>query len=62
MAKFTTDVIGSCAFGIEANSFKNPDATFRSMGKIIFEVKNLKHLLDNLIIANMPDLGRKLGM
>lgn len=35
-AKYTTDVITSCAFGIQANSFKNPDAEFRTVGKRIF--------------------------
>ena len=34
-AKYTTDVIGSCAFGIEMNSFSDKESEFRQMGKEI---------------------------
>lgn len=37
LAKFSTDVIASCAFGIECNCLKNPNAVFRQWGKRIFE-------------------------
>jgi cytochrome P450 family 6 len=37
MAKFTTDVIASCAFGINSNSLKNPDAEFRRYMRNIFD-------------------------
>jgi len=36
MAKYTTDVIGSCAFGIEINSLSNKENEFRRIGKDIF--------------------------
>lgn len=34
-AKFTTDVIGTCAFGIEVNALTAEDSEFRKMGKAI---------------------------
>lgn len=37
MAKFTTDVIGSCAYGLNMNSLKENDNEFRRMGMKIFD-------------------------
>jgi cytochrome P450 family 6 len=37
LARYSTDIISSCAFGIESNSLKNPDAEFRQWGRKIFE-------------------------
>lgn len=37
LAKYSTDIIASCAFGIECNCLKNPDAEFRKWGRRIFE-------------------------
>lgn len=32
-ARFTTDIIGSIAFGIDANTIENPDVDFRRYGR-----------------------------
>ncbi|XP_046593944.1 uncharacterized protein LOC107216955 [Neodiprion lecontei] len=36
VARYTTDVIATCAYGIEANCLNNPNAEFRKCGKKIF--------------------------
>nr|AAT38514.1 antennae-rich cytochrome P450 [Phyllopertha diversa] len=36
-AKYATDVITSCAFGIEGHSFEKEDAAWRSVGRDMFE-------------------------
>lgn len=35
-ARYTTDIIGSAAFGIDCNSLKDPNAEFRRVGQKIF--------------------------
>lgn len=58
---FTTDVIGSCAFGLECNSFKEEDAEFRRYGKKILETQPAQAI--KIVFAlNFPKLARKLGL
>ena len=43
-AQYTTDVIGSCAFGVEMNSLSDKESEFRRIGRQIFASNLLKIL------------------
>lgn len=43
--KFTVDNIASCAFGIEVNSFKNPDNHFQMVAKDFANIGSFKNVL-----------------
>lgn len=53
LARYATDVIGSCAFGIECNSLQNPDAEFRKYGSMIFQA-DLWNAIKNFLIVAFP--------
>ncbi|KAJ6632804.1 putative cytochrome P450 6a14, partial [Pseudolycoriella hygida] len=61
LARFTTDVIGSCAFGIECNSLKNENSDFRKYGKLIFASPR-NSFLKVLFMSMFRNWSRKLGM
>ncbi|KAI4459285.1 cytochrome p450 [Holotrichia oblita] len=54
---YTTDVIGSCVFGLDCNSFKNPDAEFRKYGKKATEISVIGSLR-LFILFIMPEINR----
>ncbi|KAK1122069.1 hypothetical protein K0M31_009912 [Melipona bicolor] len=54
-AKYTTDVIGSCAFGIEMSSMSDEDSEFRKVGREIFCSS-----LENVIRLKMRVYAKKL--
>jgi cytochrome P450 family 6 len=65
MARFTTDVIASCAFGINSNSLKEPDSEFGRRIRAIFDFDVRKGLavlmaffapyLNNIFRLNVMD-------
>ncbi|XP_055588836.1 probable cytochrome P450 6a13 [Uranotaenia lowii] len=60
-ARFTTDVIGSCAFGLNCDSLENPKAIFREMGRVATEQSaKTKFLRD--FCNTFPRLGIALGI
>lgn len=59
LARFTTDVIGTCAFGIECNSLNDPNAEFRKMGRLVFGEPR-HNTLSIIAINGYKNLARKL--
>lgn len=50
MTKFANDVIASCTFGIEINSFKEPNNEFFSMAKNLTQIKPWDFIRVTLIV------------
>ena len=59
-AKYTTDVIGSCAFGIEINAISDEESEFRRVGRTVFAI-NWKQLLRFRARQMFPRLYNWLG-
>lgn len=57
LASYTTDAIGSCAFGLECNSFKNPHSEFRKYGRKVFE-PSLGHAFKLLVTFAIPAIRK----
>ncbi|XP_031353131.1 probable cytochrome P450 6a13 isoform X1 [Photinus pyralis] len=62
LARFTTDVIGSCAFGLECNSFTNEDAAFRHHGRQIFAPETKIKALIGLFAMITRKWANRLGV
>lgn len=56
-AKFTTDVIGSCAFGINMNALSDEESEFRRVGKEAFSTSSWV-LIKQVFKESMPKLYR----
>lgn len=59
MARLTTDVIGSIAFGIECNCIENPDAEFRKYAKILLDGMST---FSSILVSVFPNLMKFLGV
>ncbi|CAH0549080.1 unnamed protein product [Brassicogethes aeneus] len=63
MGRFTTDIIGCCAFGLDCNTFQDEESPFRLYGKKIASIgENKFEFLMVAISHSFPKLGRALGL
>lgn len=62
-SRFTTDIIGTTAFGIDCNSLEDPNCRFLEMGLKVFHMSTsfTKKCLKQFA-SSYPELGRKLGI
>ncbi|XP_014250631.1 probable cytochrome P450 6a14 isoform X1 [Cimex lectularius] len=61
LGRFSMDVIGSFAFGMDANTLADPECKFRKMGKKTFDF-NFKQFLKFMFITNFPGISKKYGL
>lgn len=60
--KITVDLIASCAFGIEVNSFKNPDNLFQKVAKKIMNFTTFKTTMKLIGFMTVPKLMKMFGI
>lgn len=60
--KFTVDVIASCAFGIEVNSFENPDNEFYKIATRVTNMNSTKQIIKFFGYMASPKLMKMLGI
>ncbi|RZB39007.1 p450 domain containing protein [Asbolus verrucosus] len=56
---FTTDIIGSCAFGLDCKTFKEENSPFRMFRKKLFAASTPR-MLRTLVATNFPKLAKRL--
>ncbi|KAK4877919.1 hypothetical protein RN001_010425 [Aquatica leii] len=61
-SRFTIDVIGSCAFGLECNSFKSTGSEFHQKSKKVFAKPDIIRRIFKITATIFPNLGRALGI
>ncbi|KAJ0170115.1 hypothetical protein K1T71_014043 [Dendrolimus kikuchii] len=60
MARYTTDFIGACGFGVDADSLNNEDSEFRKLGASIFGSYRLKDIFYSFLKDVFPELAKNL--
>ncbi|XP_018577090.1 probable cytochrome P450 6a14 isoform X2 [Anoplophora glabripennis] len=61
LGKFSTDIIGSCAFGLECNSFKDANSPFREHSRRLFK-SSTRQIVVFTFANSFPNIARKLGI
>lgn len=62
LARYTTDVIGNIAFGLNCNCLENPETEFRKHGKTLFRVDEPVAAIKWLVVNSFQTISRKLGL
>lgn len=57
-ARYATDVIASCAFGLKVNSFVEPDNEFYNNGKNLMDFTAFNTFLKMVIVSTMPTIAK----
>lgn len=61
MCRFTLDIIGTCAFGLEFNALSDPESQYRKISKRVFQ-PTFKAIMMNLIRFVSPNLLKSLNI
>lgn len=61
MARYTTEIVARCAFGIESNCFKEDKPTMHELGKLLFEPDFLKGIKIMSFFV-LPNLAKRLHL
>nr|ARA91605.1 cytochrome P450 monooxygenase [Pieris rapae] len=59
MARYTTDFIGACGFGLDADSLQDDDSEFRKLGNKIFQL-GIRNVVTNFLKELFPETFKHL--
>lgn len=60
LVRYTVDIIGTCSFGIECNSMKDPKAEFLRMGQSLFSAPRYPSAVSTMV-SSFQGIARMLG-